>query len=227
MHKGLLLAAGIMVAWVVCMVHDVFDVRLVGLGLVCAPVLVAVQCWLNVGLFIVAHDCMHGTLAPGRPALNRTVGRLCLLLYAGFPYARMRAKHMEHHAHSGTELDPDFALARFPAWFARFMRTYFGATEFFVIALAVVGAVLLGGARAENVAVFWGLPALLSAAQLFYFGTYLPHRPGAAPFADRHRARSNDYGRAVSLLTCFHFGYHHEHHARPEVAWYDLPEVRK
>ena len=34
---------------------------------------IGLLCWLNVGLFIVAHDCMHGSLAPGFPGINRFV----------------------------------------------------------------------------------------------------------------------------------------------------------
>ena len=74
-----------------------------------------------------------------------------------------------------------------------------------------------------NALVFWGLPALLSAAQLFYFGTYLPHRQEALPFRDAHNARSSGYSWPVSLLTCYHFGYHHEHHLHPGVPWWRLP----
>jgi beta-carotene ketolase (CrtW type) len=37
----------------------------------------------------------------------------------------------------------------------------------------------------------------------------MPHKPELRPeFTDRHRARSNDYAWWLSLLTCFHFGYH-------------------
>jgi beta-carotene ketolase (CrtW type) len=67
-------------------------------------------------------------------------------------------------------------------------------------------------------------PALLSTLQLFVFGTWLPHRPHAdAPFADRHRARSQRWPTWLSLLTCYHFGYHWEHHAHPHVPWWRLP----
>ena len=57
-------------------------------------------------------------------------------------------------------------------------------------------------------------------------GTYLPHRPGTQPFTDRHRSRSNGYPWLVSLLTCVHVGYHHEHHLNPNVPWWRLPHVR-
>ena len=73
---------------------------------------------------------------------------------------------------------------------------------------------------------FWALPAILSAFQLFYFGTYLPHRAEDEAFGDAHRARSNDFSWTMSLLTCFHFGYHHEHHDNPAVPWWRLPATR-
>ena len=71
--------------------------------------------------------------------------------------------------------------------------------------------------------VFWALPALLSSVQLFYFGTFRPHRHDDSPFADDHNARSNGFGWLASLLSCFHFGYHHEHHLAPQVPWWRLP----
>ena len=77
--------------------------------------------------------------------------------------------------------------------------------------------------RPEAVLLFWGVPAILSSLQLFAFGTWLPHRRGEQPFADRHRARSSGFGWFASLLTCFHFGYHHEHHDMPHLPWWRLP----
>ena len=68
--------------------------------------------------------------------------------------------------------------------------------------------------------VFWALPALLSALQLFYFGTYQPHRSDAAPFEDNHRARTVERPVWLSFLTCYHFGYHLEHHRYPWVPWW-------
>jgi beta-carotene ketolase (CrtW type) len=81
--------------------------------------------------------------------------------------------------------------------------------------------------RFPTTLVFWALPALLSSVQLFYFGTYRPHRVDEVPFSDQHRARSNDFSPLMSLLTCFHFGYHHEHHDTPWVPWWRLPARRQ
>ncbi|MEO1265510.1 MAG: fatty acid desaturase, partial [Pseudomonadota bacterium] len=78
-----------------------------------------------------------------------------------------------------------------------------------------------------NIMTFLTVPAIVSSIQLFTFGTYLPHKPADPAFTDRHRSRSNDYPWLVSLLTCFHFGYHHEHHAVPDAPWWRLPDVRE
>ena len=68
----------------------------------------------------------------------------------------------------------------------------------------------------------WIAPQVLS-SPLFYFGTYLPHRGQFE--VNTFPARSNDYPHWLSMLTCFHFGYHAEHHQYPYVPWY-LPTIR-
>jgi beta-carotene ketolase (CrtW type) len=224
---GLALAAAIAGAWFALHIYSVFFHPLTPAGLATAPLLVLALTWLNVGLFIVAHDCMHGSLAPGRPALNRNVGRLMLALYAGFSFDRLLPKHHDHHKHAGTERDPDFSHAnRFWPWYLAFFREYFGWREFAILAALLWSYILLLGASPVNALLFWGVPAILSSLQLFLFGTYLPHRRDEADFADRHRARSNDYGYIASLLSCYHFGYHHEHHRSPGTPWWKLPSLR-
>lgn len=226
---GLTLAATILGGWLALHVHAVFFHPLEGTGLLVAPVLLIAITWLNVGLFIVAHDAMHGSLAPRRPRLNRWVGRAALALYAGFSYARMAPRHFDHHRHSGTAQDPDFSAehpAKFGPWYRAFIGRYFGLRELLILAAAIAVYLLLLGARPANLLLFWALPAVLSSLQLFLFGTYLPHRHTDAPFADRHHARSNEYHPLVSLLTCYHFGYHHEHHLQPHLPWWRLPAAR-
>lgn len=227
---GLTLASLIVAAWTALHLYGVFLFRWSPEEILLLPVLVALQCWLDVGLFIVAHDAMHGSLAPYRPQLNRRFGRLCLALYAGFSYDRLIGKHFAHHRHSGTEGDPDFHAAapdRFWPWYIAFFRRYFGLREFAILSLLILVYGLVLGASPLNMAVFWGLPAILSSFQLFYFGTYLPHRHEEEAFGDVHKARSNRFSWPVSLATCFHFGYHHEHHTHPGVPWWRLPSVRK
>ncbi|HEX2546005.1 MAG TPA: fatty acid desaturase [Ramlibacter sp.] len=230
---GLALAALVVGGWLALHVFGVFFLVLEGGWVWTAPVMIALQTWLGVGLFIVAHDAMHGSLAPGRPRLNAAIGQLCVGLYAGFSYRRLHACHHRHHDAPGTASDPDFHAEQPHAllpWFTRFFRSYFGGWEFARLALAL-GVYLLLGAQPLNLMLFWGLPAIFSAVQLFVVGTWLPHRhrPGSDPdaeFGDRHRARSLDWPWLASLLACFHFGLHREHHRYPHVPWWRLPATR-
>lgn len=225
---GMLLAAAIIAAWLCLHIAGVFFVdaaaTLKTLGLV------ALQTWLSVGLYIVAHDAMHGSLCPPHPRLNDRIGAAALWLYAGFSFAALRPMHHAHHRSPGMPQDPDFAPAspnRALPWYLGFMQTYVGRREVLIM-LARVGIYMLAGAKLQNIVLFFAVPGILSSFQLFWFGTFLPHRHAGGPgFADWHRSRSNDFGTLLSLLTCFHFGYHHEHHRAPGAPWWRLPAVRR
>lgn len=228
--RGLSLAAALLGGWAVLHAVGVFWLDLSGWGLALAPVVVAAQCWLSVGLFIVAHDAMHGSLAPGRPRVNAAVGSVLLFLYVGFDFATLLRGHMAHHRAPGTAEDPDFhppAPRALMGWYAAFIARYMGWRQIAFVLALLVGEHVLLGATVENQIVFWAVPAIASSFQLFFFGTWLPHRHGDDVFADMHRTRSNGYGSLLSLLTCFHFGYHHEHHLAPWAPWWRLPEVRR
>ena len=226
---GIGLAAALFGAWLALHVYGVFLYRFDGPVLLVVPLMIALQCWLSVGLFIVSHDAMHGSLAPFRPRLNRAIGRMVLLAYAGIWYDDLVDRHFAHHRAPGTEADPDFAgdgRVGVLRWYGRFFMEYLTLGQ--LLRQAGLGTLYLFGfgVRPQNLMLFWAVPALLSAIQLFYFGTYLPHRREAEEFSDHHRTRTNDYSLPVSLLTCFHFGYHHEHHEHPAVPWWRLPAVR-
>jgi beta-carotene ketolase (CrtW type) len=226
---GVTLALAIISAWLVLHIYGVFIHQLGTRSFLLAPAMIGLICWLNVGMFIVAHDAMHGSLAPGRAKLNRNIGRLSLLLYAGFSYDRLLPEHRAHHRAPGTAGDPDFSVdhpSRFWPWYAQFFRYYFGRKQLLFLT-AIVLIYLAIGANYANILLFWALPAILSSLQLFYFGTFLPHRHAEQPFGDHHNARSNGYGWLASLLSCFHFGYHHEHHRAPHVPWWRLPDERR
>lgn len=226
---GLGLAALILAGWLANHVAAIFFMEWAPSRWPFAVAIVALQTWLSVGLFIVAHDAMHGSLAPGRPRLNWVIGQALVGLYAAFSYDRLYVSHHAHHRRPGTCDDPDFDAGNgrsFWPWYLKFFRHYFGWREFgFMTAVILLYALVLG-VRTPVILVFWALPAILSSLQLFYFGTFLPHRLGDEPFADGHRARSNDFSKILSLLTCFHFGYHHEHHDQPGAPWWRLPQVR-
>ncbi|HEX5661229.1 MAG TPA: fatty acid desaturase [Polyangiales bacterium] len=226
--RGILFASALILTWAASHIACVFFYDWQHSSRVLVPFLICWLCWLYVGLFIVAHDCMHGTLSSS-PRVNRVVGTLCLLVYACFDFVHMREKHHAHHAYAGTARDPDFFAPEppsFRAWYLKFFREYSTLKQYLGILALSWSYMLLFHVSAANVLVFWALPAILSSLQLFAFGTYFPHRPGSTPFGDRHNARSNDYPRWLSLMTCFHFGYHHEHHLAPHLPWWRLPEAR-
>lgn len=228
MAIGLSLAALIVGGWVSLHIYGVFFHQWRSADVWRAPLIVALQSWLGAGMFIVAHDAIHGSLAPGRGRLNALIGQVCVGLYAGFSFRTLKAAHGRHHLAPGTEADPDFHPFRprhFGAWLLRFFTQHFRWAEFGRVT-GVLIAYLLIGAKAPNLIVFWALPAALSALQLFTFGTYLPHRHGRDVFADEHRTRSLNYPWLLSLLTSFHFGRHHEHHLSPDTPWWRLPQVR-
>ena len=220
---GLVLTALIGAVWVMVHIYSVFFHSLAANPLITIG-LIACQCWLYTGLFICAHDAMHGTLAPRNQKLNDNIGRAILFYYAGFRFDAMKAAHMDHHEHPGTEKDPDFNEKNpraFWPWYFKFFTTYFGVPQFLTV-FGITVAYLLLGAAYQNTIIMWAVPSILSSVQLFYFGTFLTHRHKDA-FPDHHNARSNDYPNWLSLLTCFHFGYHHEHHLYPHEPWWRLP----
>lgn len=229
---GLTLALLIFSGWLGLHLWGVFFQPLTQPLVFVAPLLIMAQSWLGAGMFIVAHDAMHGSLAPGRPRVNGVVGQLCVGAYAAFSYRALNLAHHQHHRAPGTAGDPDFDADRptaFLPWFRAFFTRYFGLREFAIVTGILAIYLFALGARPLNVALFWGLPAILSALQLFVFGTWLPHRHDArAPaFADHHNARTLPMPWLGSLLTCFHFGLHHEHHLSPATPWWRLPQLRQ
>lgn len=185
--------------------------------------------WLYTGIFIVAHDTMHGSLFPGRPKLNRALGKFILFFYAGFNWDHLQKAHMDHHDFPGTAKDPDFNPndpKAFWPWYFRFFTTYFSWMQVAILFGFTLIYMFVFGASYLNILILWALPSILSSVQLFFFGTFLTHRHADA-FPDHHNARSNDYPAWLSLLTCFHFGYHHEHHLYPGVPWWRLPAVKR
>lgn len=231
---GLMLALGIAGSWLAIHVWGMFVFELtwsnwpLGLGVA------LVQCWLSVGVFIVCHDAMHGSLVPGRPGANAAIGAVLLALYAGFAWKQLRGAHFDHHKLAGRAGDPDFDEhnpGHFWRWYGTFFRRYFGWRSLVFVHMVVGIYWLVLDVPMAQIVLLYGLPALGSSLQLFYFGTFRPHRHDAAAqtqdFADQHNTRSEDFGTLASLASCFHFGYHLEHHRRPDVPWWALPGARR
>lgn len=227
---GLTLALAIFGGWLALHIYAliIFDLTVATLPL--AIVMAAVQCWLSVGLFIISHDAMHGSLVPGAPRINAAIGATLLFLYAGFGWRTMRDAHFQHHKLAGRAGDPDFDEhhpGRFWPWYATFFRRYFGVGPVVFVSSVVAVYWLVLDVPMVQLVLLYGAPAIASSLQLFYFGTYRPHRHDGTAFADRHNARSETFGTLASLASCFHFGYHHEHHCHPATPWWALPKVRR
>lgn len=185
------------------------------------------QTFLYTGLFITAHDAMHGVAVPQHPKINNFIGTLTLLLYAQFSYKYLVKQHWLHHHHPASNLDPDFHDGQgknFFVWYLNFLGTYFKWRQ--LIGLTVIFYLLCAiNISVTNILLFWAIPPLLSSLQLFYFGTFLPHREPVGGYTNLHRAETNPLPVFWSFITCYHFGYHEEHHEYPHLPWWKLPEV--
>ena len=227
---GLVLAALIAGSWLGIHFYAMFVFELSWQAWPQVLLMAALQCWLSVGVFIVCHDAMHGSLAPGWQRVNSALGAVLLFLYAGFAWRKIRDAHFAHHRNTGKEGDPDFDTAhptQFWAWYWTFFKRYFGWQSLLYVNTVVGIHLFVFDIPLMQIFLLYGAPALLSSLQLFYFGTYRPHRHGEGAFADGHNARSDNFSTLASLASCFHFGYHLEHHRRPDVPWWALPDARR
>lgn len=193
------------------------------------PLIVVLRTALQTGLFITAHDAMHGHLLPGRSAFNHRLGALMLLLYAGLPYRSCWRKHHRHHRRPGSSIDPDFCTDQAVGavgWYRQFMAGYLSTAQMLrLLSLWLCLAMVISLHHPNawlSVAVVCIVPLLLSSLQLFVFGTYLPHRSQQHPGCTEGPS-TLALPEWLSLLACFHFGYHREHHDHPELAWFQLP----
>jgi len=179
------------------------------------------QSWLFTGLFITAHDSMHGTVSRNR-VLNYTLGFLSTLLYAGMWYPKLIKKHHFHHAWPATEKDPDYHTGNqnFFVWWFSFMKQYL--TVWQIIIMAVIFNVGILYFSELQLIVLWIIPAFISTFQLFYFGTFLPHRLPHTADMFPHNSRSQNQNHLWAFISCYFFGYHSEHHASPSTPWWQL-----
>lgn len=189
---------------------------------------IALSTFLSTGVFITAHEAMHGLVAPGHPRINRWVGWCATWAYAGLDYGKLERAHHRHHAAPASEEDPDFHTgnSNILFWYKDFMVQYLSWRQFAWLNALVMFMVVGLSLPFEQVLLFWAAPLILSTAQLFVVGTWLPHRPGVYQGEGPLRARSLDLPPVLSFLACFHFGYHFEHHARPDLPWWRLWQVR-
>ncbi len=228
-RQGILIAGTIFCLWasslVLLLSLDVAKLHPIGIVLA-----ILWQMFLYTGLFITAHDAMHGQVCPQNSKINYFIGSLALLVYGLFSYKHLLKKHWEHHHYPASEHDPDFHDGKhrnFFAWYFYFMKRYWSWTRLIGLIMLFHGLHLIFRVPENNLTLFWMLPSIFSSVQLFYFGTFLPHLEPEEGYDEPHRAQSSAYPAFWSFITCYHFGYHQEHHEYPHVPWWQLPEVYK
>ena len=194
---------------------------------------IVVRVHLHTGLFILGHDAMHGLLWRDQPRLNHQLGAVLLALYAALPYRHARHLHQLHHQAPGSPLDPDGPPgegASVWSWYGRFMAAYLSRMQMAALLASWAALSLLcstiTATSVLNVLAFCTLPLILSSVQLFFFGTFLPHRCQRPPHSKPH-PESLHLPTWLSLLACFHFGYHREHHDNPGLSWFQLPAAHR
>lgn len=193
-----------------------------------APIMlihIAIQTYLYTGLFITAHDAMHGLVSSNR-LVNTIVGQSATWLFAALSYSRLNLKHHLHHRFPGEETDPDYNThtQNFWRWWFSFLKNYVNWWQ--IITMAIVFNVLQIWINQQNLIVFWVLPSVLATFQLFYFGTYQPHRLPHTESMMPHNARSQNGSHLGAMLSCYFFGYHYEHHESPQTPWWKLYRIK-
>ena len=230
-YKGLIIAFGIVTSWIIVITLGVTNSQPFATNPLSDFVWILLSTWLYTGVFITAHEAMHNLIVPKSLQINKLIGQVVLTLYAGLSFNKLLRGHIDHHSYPSTTSDPDFWPYKkysFFRWYFRFLYEYFSISSLiFMATLYNICAHILRIEESQLI-FMWILPQILSSLQLFYFGTYLPHRPDI-PYEGQGltKTRSNHYSYWVSFLTCFHFGYHYEHHAYPYVPWWDLHKVKQ
>lgn len=221
-NKGIFYAITIILLWVLSLtylLHYKIDFK--------DPlvyVFMLLQTHLYTGIFITAHDAIHGVVAPNHKRLNYSIGFLCATIFAYNNYEKLSRKHHLHHSNVVSAEDPDYHDGNFFRWYLKFALEY--VTIWQILLMAITYNLLKLVFPMENLIVFWEIPAILSTLQLFYFGTYLPHR-GEHDVADKFKAKSQSQNHIVAFITCYFFGYHHEHHAYPYLPWWSLAKAKE
>ncbi|MBW4648152.1 MAG: fatty acid desaturase [Kastovskya adunca ATA6-11-RM4] len=230
---GVFVASTILLFWVGSLIF-LFSINVAHVPVVFIVLAVLFRIFIQTGLFITAHDAMHGLVFSGNRKINDFIGSVAIALYALLPYKVLLKKHIMHHRAPASADDPDFfadGTSNPVVWYFQFMKGYLDGKSiwFSMIGITVIFHSLrwLVQIPMSNLLLFWVVPSLISSVQLFYFGIYLPHRQPEGGYDNRHRARSSNYPVLWSFISCYHFGYHWEHHEYPNLPWYRLPSGRK
>jgi beta-carotene ketolase (CrtW type) len=218
--KGLIIGWGIILLWAVSLIF------LLSLRINWANPLIylaiLVQMHLYTGLFITAHDAMHGIVSANKK-LNHLTGWVSAILFSYNFYWKLFPKHHEHHRYVATDQDPDYhSSGKFLPWYLSFIRQY--VTGWQILLMAATFNVLKLFIPTENLIAFWMAPAILSTLQLFFFGTYLPHMGESD---NKHHSHSQSKNHFWAFISCYFFGYHFEHHDSPGTPWWRLWRIKE
>lgn len=185
------------------------------------------QAYLYTGLFITGHDAMHRSVS-SIAWINKLVGYLSVFLFAGMSYGRLIKNHWEHHKYPGTAKDPDFYVKsqNFFAWWAAFMVRY--TTLWQLLTMAALYNIFKYLLRIPDASllVYWIIPAIIATFQLFYFGTFVPHKRPHTQAMGKHRTRTLKKNHMWAMISCYFFGYHLEHHQAPGTPWWKLFQIK-
>lgn len=221
-QKGLLAATCILCLWFVSLIFLLnWEINLN------SPIFylgILIQTHLYTGLFITTHDSIHGVVAPQFPKLNRWIGILTASLFAFNNYWILEKKHHQHHDFVNTDKDPDVHQGNFFLWWFKFIFQYVTWKQ--VLLMAITYNILKIWIPMWNLILFWELPAILGTLQLFYFGTFIPHK-GEFKKENIYQSRSQKLNHFASFISCYFFGYHYEHHAFPYLPWWKLPKAKE
>ena len=180
------------------------------------------QTHLYTGLFITAHDAMHGTVSLNKQ-WNTAIGRICLTLFMFNRWSKLLPAHHRHHDFVATENDPDYHPPHPITWYIKFLWGYLSWQQLVAIALLFNFFQYVLHVEVINLILFWIIPSFLSTFQLFYFGTYLPHR---GEHENAHHSSSQKKNHVWAFISCYFFGYHYEHHDQPACPWWLLWQAK-
>lgn len=219
-HFGVYMAIFIVMSWLGLLIFNFsMEVELTN------PLLylgILLQTHFFTGLFITAHDAMHGTVSPNK-RLNHSLGWITAGLFAFNYYPKLRQNHYKHHGWVAQAADPDYHDGPFLIWYYHFLKNYVSIWQILLMALTFNALNLF--VPEPNLLLFWVVPSLLSTLQLFYFGTYIPHKQ-PEQHQNPHKSATQRKNHIWAFLSCYFFGYHYEHHEHPAVPWWLLYKVK-
>ena len=134
--KGLLVATVIAILWIwslVCLSFvDIYQLSLLWI----LPAILG-RTFIQTGLFIVAHDAIHGSVYSSNRKLNDAIGQFAVTLYALLDYQKLAVNHWQHHRQPGQAGDPDFHDCNRFVWYLKFMKGYLNIRQIIIQCLGL------------------------------------------------------------------------------------------